>query len=315
MFLSPEILTLQILNFVFLFFSSIAFYLSLKIYLSWDIHSTSKKQYKLEKQSYLTSVIIKYIFIIKLPIFLFFIFTLDKLSDIVTGAMCAAGIVDAATYGSYLLTLKIINLYLFGFWLIMHNKDIKEEKLPYTKQKFGLFLIIFVLFIFEIIVEVLMFNNFDISQLVSCCGTLYSSNNSSYISALFQVDNSIIVGIFYINFLVMIGFYFFKQKELFALSNVFYLLTSIIGLSIFFGTYIYELPTHHCPFCFLQQEYYHIGYLIYILLFIGTFNGIVSGFMKDNKRSMNNSLLFNFLYLLLVSSYPIVFYIKNGVWL
>jgi len=315
MFLSPEILTLQILNFVFLFFSSIAFYLSLKIYLSWDIHSTSKKQYKLEKQSYLTSVIIKYIFIIKLPIFLFFIFTLDKLSDIVTGAMCAAGIVDAATYGSYLLTLKIINLYLFGFWLIMHNKDINEEKLPYTKQKFGLFLIIFVLFIFEIIVEVLMFNNFDISQLVSCCGTLYSSNNSSYISALFQVDNSIIIGIFYINFLVMIGFYFFKQKELFALSNVFYLLTSIIGLSIFFGTYIYELPTHHCPFCFLQQEYYHIGYLIYILLFIGTFNGIVSGFMKDNKRSMNNSLLFNFLYLLLVSSYPIVFYIKNGVWL
>jgi len=83
--------------------------------------------------------------------------------------MCAAGIVDATTYGTYLLMLKIINLYLFGFWLIMNNKDIKEEKLPYTKQKFGLFLIIFVLFIFEILVEILMFNNFDISQMVSCC--------------------------------------------------------------------------------------------------------------------------------------------------
>ncbi len=315
MFLSPEILTLQILNFVFLFFSTIAFYLSLKIYLHWDINSTGKKQYKLEKQSYLTSVIIKYIFIIKLPIFLFFIFTLDKLSDVVTGAMCAAGIVDATTYGSYLLVLKIINLYLFGFWLIMHNKDIKKEELPYTKQKFGLFLIIFILFIFEMIIEILMFNNFDITQLVSCCGTLYSSNNSSYISVLFQIDNWIIVSIFYINFLVMMGLYIFKQKELFAVSNIFYLLSSIISLIIFFGTYIYELPTHHCPFCFLQKEYYHVGYLIYILLFIGTFNGIVSGFIKKNKRTMNNSLLFNFLYLLLISAYPIMFYIKNGVWL
>jgi len=315
MFLSPEILTLQILNFVFLFFSSIAFYLSFKIYRNWDINSTSKKQYKLERQCYLTSVIIKYIFIVKLPIFLFFIFTLDKLSDIVTGAMCAAGIVDATIYGSYLLVLKIINLYLFGFWLIMHNKDIKDENLPYTKQKFGLFLIIFVLFIFEIVVEILTFNNFDISQLVSCCGTLYSSNNSSYISTLFQINSSIIISIFYINFLVMVVFYLLKQKELFTLANIFYLLTSIISLIIFFGTYIYELPTHHCPFCFLQKEYYHVGYLIYILLFIGTFNGIVSGFMKDNKRNMNNSLLFNFLYLILVSAYPIIFYIKNGVWL
>lgn len=315
MFLSPEILTLQILNFVFLLFASIAFYLSFKIYFNWDINSTSKKQYKLEKQSYLTSVIIKYIFIIKLPIFLFFIFTLDKLSDIVTGAMCAAGIVDATTYGSYLIVLKTINLYLFGFWLIMHNKDIKNEKLPYTKQKFGLFLIIFILFIFEMVVEILMFNNFDISQLVSCCGTLYSSNNSSYISQLFQIDNSIIISIFYINFVVMVTFYIIKQKELFALSNIFYLLSSILSLIIFFGTYIYELPTHHCPFCFLQKEYYHVGYLIYILLFIGTFNGIVSGFMKENKRTLNSSLLFNFLYLLLVSAYPIIFYIKNGVWL
>jgi len=144
---------------------------------------------------------------------------------------------------------------------------------------------------------------------------LYSSNNSSYISTLFQVDNSVIISIFYINFLVMIGFYFFKQKELFTISNVLYLVTSIISLIVFFGTYIYELPTHHCPFCFLQKEYYHIGYLIYILLFIGTFNGIVSGFMKDNKRTMKNSLLYNSLYLLLVSSYPIIFYIKNGVWL
>jgi len=110
MFLTPEILTLQIINLVFIIFSFIAFYLSIKIYFNWNHNSTSKKQYKLERESYLASVIIKYIFIVKIPIFLFFIFTLDKLSDIITGAMCAAGIVDATDYGNYLLIIKILNL-------------------------------------------------------------------------------------------------------------------------------------------------------------------------------------------------------------
>jgi len=160
-----------------------------------------------------------------------------------------------------------------------------------------------------------MFSNINISEIASCCGTLYSNNKSSYISYVFQLDNIIIISIFYINFISIVAFYFMKQKELFALSNIFFLLTSLITLIMFFGTYIYELPTHHCPFCFLQKEYYYIGYIIYILLFIGTFNGMVSGFIKNNKKTMKNSLIFNFLYVLIVSAYPIFFYIRNGVWL
>jgi hypothetical protein len=26
--------------------------------------------------------------------------------------------------------------------------------------------------------------------------------------------------------------------------------------------YVYELPTHHCPFCLLQREYRWVGYLL-----------------------------------------------------
>lgn len=320
MFLTPEVLALQILNLIFFIFATIAFFLNVKIFFKWDISSTQTAQYKLEKQSYLASVIIKYIFIIKIPLFIFFIFTLDKLSNIINGAMCAAGIVDATSYGTYLLLFKIINIYLFGFWLVLHKVDMTKENLPYTKLKSGFFLFLYLLLVIEILIEFLMFNNIDINQIVLCCGSLYSSTASSYISLIFQINPLIIVSLFYISFVLMVIFAICKQKELFAFSNVLLLILSIISLIVFFGTYIYELPTHHCPFCFLQHDYNYIGYLLYVILFIGTFYGILSSFRQINseKNNLSNttiSLIFNFIYLVLVSSYPILFYFRNGVWL
>ncbi len=316
MLLSPEVLSLFILNLIFLFFGMIAFLLSIKIFLKWDINSTTNIQYTLEKQSFLTATIIKYIFMIKLPLFLYFIFTLDKISSLLTGAMCAAGVVDATSYGTYLLVIKVINLYLFGFWLTLHYSDIKDENLPYTKLKFGLFIIIFFIFIFEIILESIMFSSIDISKMVDCCGTLYSSTSSSYISNIFLIDSKIILSLFYTNYFAIVVFYIFKKKFLFTLANLSFIIISIISLISFFGTYIYELPTHHCPFCFLQKDYYYVGYMIYSLLFIGTFNGLVVGFMgKTNYVDYKLSLLFNSLYVIIVSIYPVIYFLKNGVWL
>jgi len=312
--LVPEVIALMLLNLIFLVFGFIAFITSLKIVFKWDINQTTQTQYNLEKQSYLASVIIKYIFILKLPLILFFIFTLDKLSVVIPGAMCAAGVVNATVYGNYLIVLKIINIYIFGFWLKLHSLDISFPSLPYTKLKFSIYSVAFFLLIGEIVLEFIMFKSIDPTLLVDCCGTLYSSGASSYISYLFLLSPSTVAGIFYISYLAILVVYFLKQKELFAIVNFIYLIVSIISLILVFGTYIYELPTHHCPFCFLQKDYYYVGYLIYTLLFVGTFNGIVSGFIKD-KSLYKTSLIFNTLYLILVSLYPIVYYYTNRVWL
>ena len=319
MILSPEVLTILILNMVFMFFAIIAFVLSIKIVLKWDVNSTSNLQYSLEKQSYLTATIVKYIFVIKVPLFLFFIFTLDKISSVLTGAMCGAGVVDATDYGNYLFVLKIINLYLFAYWIALHNEDIKHENRPYTKMKFGFFIVAFFFFIAELILEGVMFNAIDLDEMVSCCGTIYSSSSTSYIAKIFTLDNSVFISVFYGNFLLIVLFYYMKQKYFFAISNIIFIISSLVSLIIFFGTYIYEMPTHHCPFCFLQSDYYYVGYLIYTLLFIGTFYGIATGFIETSKekriKNYKISLLFNSLYVILLSLYVIVFYIKNGVFL
>ena len=319
MILTPEVLTIFVLNALFAFFALVAFVLSIKIVLKWDLNSVSQSQYKLEKLSYLGSTIIKYIFSIKVPLFLFFVFTLDKISNVLTGAMCAAGVVDATVYGTPLFVLKIINLYVFAYWIVLHKEDMKYENQPFVKQKFTLFIVAFFLFMAELILEGVMFSSIEIDKMVSCCGTLYSSSSTSAISSIFSLGDFTLLSIFYGMFFMLFVFYRLKNKYLFAITNVLFIIISLISLIVFFGTYIYELPSHHCPFCFLQGDYYYVGYLIYTLLFLGTFNGVVVGFVPKNElqrvKNYKLSLFFNTLYVILLSYFPIIYYVKNGVWL
>ena len=176
----------------------------------------------------------------------------------------------------------------------------------------AIFIIAFFLLLLEIAIESLMFNAIDVSKIVSCCGTIYSSSATSYISLIFKVKTSILLGVFYVTYLLMTVFYFLKNRYIFAILNISFIFISIISIIAFFGTYIYELPTHHCPFCLLQKDYYYVGYIIYILLFLGTFYGIVNTFLENRYKQ---SLIFNTLFVILVTSYPILFYIKNHTWL
>jgi hypothetical protein len=314
MIFTPEIISIYIVNILFAIFSTVVFIVSIQISLKWDSSKVTTQQYTLEKRGYLAATIIKFILFIKIPLFLFFIFTIDKISGLLIGAMCGAGVIDATPYGINLMILKIINIYLFGFWLILHNVDINNPTQPYTKMKFNIFLAVYILLIGEIILETAMFSSLDPSVMVSCCGSLYSSTSATYISTIINMDTTILLGIFYINLFVLIVLYYFKNYYIYSIFSVMFIIISILSLIAFFGTYIYELPTHHCPFCLLQKDYYYVGYLLYSILFLGTFFGMVSPFFKKVKL-LKYSIFFIGLYTLIVTLYPVIYFIRNGVWL
>ena len=49
------------------------------------------------------------------------------------------------------------------------------------------------------------------------------------------------------------------------------------SLVSFIGVYIYELPTHRCPFCVLQRDYGYVGYALYLALLGGSVLGLGAG--------------------------------------
>lgn len=317
--LSPEVIVLFLLDFLLLVFNSIALVIAYKIYRNFNLSDTSQNQYKLEKQSYLASYIIKFSLSLKIIFIIFFIYTIDKLSIIIPGAMCAVGVTSASDYGFILLIIKVLNIFLYGFWIIINNIDMQDENYPYTKSKFKYFIYIYFFFLAEIILQSLYFFDINPQELVSCCSTVFNEETVSLVGQITNIPNYISVPIFYGLFLIILYSVIRKKLFLNGIANFFFLIFSLITLTSFFGTYVYELPTHHCPFCLLQKEYNFVGYLFYIFLLLGTFFGIanyaLNYFLKINIKKLKLSLIFNLLYLIAVSIYPLRYYLINGVWL
>ena len=310
MLLNPEVLTINLLNILFFIFLLFGAIIAIKIIFKWDLDKNDTTQYNLLKQNYLAATIIKIVFYIKLPLFLFFIYTLDKLSNLIPGAMCAVGVIDAVDFGINLIVFKIINLYLFAFWLVLNKLDNSFITYPYTRLKYILFIIMFVIFVIEIVMEFNYFYNINPNKIVTCCGTLYSASSNNLIGYLIKTNPLIVVAIFYINYILL--FISYKKDYIFSVVNVLFVISAISSLIAFFSIYIYELPTHHCPFCLLQSDYYYIGYFIYVFLVLGTFLGISSILNHSFKKY---SLIFNSIVTFIYSFYVVFYYIRNGVFL
>jgi hypothetical protein len=186
-------------------FAVLAFFIALQIVLKWDAEATTPLQYTLQKRAYLVATIIAFIFYLKLPLFLYFVHTLDLLSALLPGAMCAAGVTTATVYGMPLFGVKIADLYLFGLWLVVHRLDMRRPDMPYTKLKFALYLLIFPLFVAEEALEVLHFSGIDPHVIVSCCGTLFSAAKSSAVSTFVSLPLPLTLGTFYGLFMVILA--------------------------------------------------------------------------------------------------------------
>ena len=318
-FLSAEVLTLLILESLLLFFLTLSFGLAMAIARKFDAAATTPLQYALEKRSYLISVIIKFALSIKIVIFLYFIFTLDKLSSVITGAMCAAGVVTASEYGTYLLILKLLDIFLFGFWIILNRLDMRNETSPYTRLKFRFFLFLFPLAAAEFLLFILYLDALDPSAIVSCCGALFSAANVSVIGEILAIPDSYTLSTFYLLFGLILLFATLKRYAALLISVLIFLPTAVIAIINIFSTYVYELPTHRCPFCILQKEYAYTGYLFYLFLFAGTFlltaQSLALLKLGENPGLRKPGMWLVVLFVLWSGYYPLAYYLKNGVFL
>ena len=63
------------------------------------------------------------------------------------------------------------------------------------------------------------------------------------------------------------------------------LVVSLLAILSFISIYIYELPSHHCPFCILQKSYAFIGYPIYLAVLGGAICGLGVGALNPFRKT------------------------------
>lgn len=260
-----------------------AMFYGVQILKSWDIQSGHELQLALERKTYLISTLLSYVFGLQLLSLFLYIFTADSLTPLFVGAMCAAGTLNVDGFGYPTLALKIFNFILAGLWLILNYADNQGYDYPLIKKKYLLLAFVAPFIILETILESGYFLSMKADVITSCCGSLFSSERVTGIgSEIASMPALPMMWFFYSAMLctLICGIFFYLKGlggYLYAALSLLMFIVSLVSIVSFISLYIYELPTHHCPFCIIMQEYNYIGYLLYMLLFGAVVSGLGVG--------------------------------------
>ncbi|MFH0726726.1 MAG: hypothetical protein V2B19_10320 [Pseudomonadota bacterium] len=296
-----------------------------RIIRNWDIRSGSELQLELERRTYLISMMMSYALGFQLLSLFLFVYTADTLSSLFVGAMCAAGSLKVNGFGYPALILKITNFLLSGIWLIVNSTDNKARDYPLIKIKYGMLLFIAPFLIAETIVQEAYLLGLRPDIITSCCGTIFSTDANTVVSGLIGLPRSLSQTVFYLSALVTLSLgliFYFKGKGAYAfsISTLISFLTALAAIISFISVYIYELPTHHCPFCILHAEYGYVGYLLYAALFLSAVTGLgvgaimafhpvnsLSGILPRIQKRLAAVSILSYFVFMLITWYAIVF--------
>jgi len=281
--LHPTVIANLLASYVSSFMVVYAAYFGAQIIRHWDIQSGDELQLTLERKTYLISTLLGFVFALQLLSLFLFVFTADTLCPLFVGAMCAAGTLNVNAFGYPTLVLKIVNFILAGLWLVFNHADNQGYDYPLIKKKYLLLAVIAPIIVVEMLIESAYFLDMKADVITSCCGSLFSSEKEGGLgSEIASLPAKPMMWVFYGTMLcALIGGLFFYRKGkggyLYAGLSLAAFVIALVSIVSFISLYIYELPTHHCPFCIIMEDYHYIGYLLYMLLFGAVVSGIGAG--------------------------------------
>ncbi len=263
--------------------------IGITILIRWDLASGSEHQLELERKTYLVSTILANAFAFQLASLFLFVFTADRLHDQFIGAMCAAGTLYANPWGYPTLLLKIVTFALAGLWLILNWADTRAYDYPLVRAKYLLLLVLAPLLAAELVVQGNYLLRLEPNVITSCCGSLFSSDAGAVSSDIAGLPIAPLRLAFFAILVAACasGLHFFLTRRggyLVAALTGAAAVISLASVISFISLYIYELPTHHCPFDILQAEYGFVGYPMYATLAAATLAGLGVGALMPFRK-------------------------------
>ena len=289
MILHPGVLALLVSALLIALMALYAGGYGIQILRHWDLASGSERQLQLERKTYLVSTIVSYVLGFQLLALFLFLFTVDGLSTLFVGAMCAVGSLTVNGFGYPTLLLKLATFILAGLWLIINHADNQGYDYPLIRIKYALLLILVPVIVTEAVVQSCYFLSLRPDIITSCCGTLFSSNARTLAGEMVNAPPLPMLLLFWGSTLATFGagvwfVYRGSGGYLFALLSGCQFLVALAAVISVISLYIYQMPTHHCPFCILQIEYYCIGYPLYIAILTAAVCGLGVGLLQRYRR-------------------------------
>lgn len=301
----------------------------------WDGGADTAYQIELEKQTWLSGLLVQYLLLIQIVSLLLLVFAADNFSETLVGAMCATGAFLANDYGLPALVMKLSGVFLYGFWIVLHRLDLCSEYSPLIRLKYSYFLCVFPFLAVDSYCLFFYLFKLEPEIITSCCGVIFSLATEDGHNLLGPMGGPAMLYWFYGGAgAVVLGTLFLEgwRKSsisfgvLLGLAWLFFFLIALFAITLYFSSYIYAMPSHRCPFDILQSEYNSVGYLIYASLFSAVFFGASAGLVAPLRKragledaveqyqriSRWLSLTMIMIFVFVVSYFPIMYRLGGG---
>ena len=300
MIFQPAIIALLLAAGLSLAMLAVASPFALHLVRHWDIGSGSERQLRLERLTYLFSMMVALVCGLQVLSTLLFVFNADKMSVMFVGAMCAVGALNANEYGFPALYAQIVLFFFASTWLAINSLDNKARDYPLTRLKYVLLLAYAPLAALVLYLQFNYFIRLEADVITSCCGSMFSEEADTVASEVSAMAPAQAMTFFYATLAttVLLALWHWRGAGrrvwsglAVGASSVAAFFAALMGVVAFISLYIYEHPNHHCPFCILKPEYDYQGYLLYLPLFTAAAAGLAAGVLTFFARRPSLAVL------------------------
>lgn len=289
MILHPAVLALLLIALLVAGIGLYAGYYGIKIICRWNPASGSEQQLELERRTYLLSTLMACVLGFEIISLFLFIFTADDMHSLFTGAMCAAGTLATNSFGYPALTIKMVVSAVAGVWLIINHVDNRGFDYPLIKVKYRLLVAVVPFLVLELWLLSAFFYGMSPEIITSCCGSQFSRESGGLGKNLAALPYLPTLTAFFSGMALtvvsgLLSWLKGRAGYLFPVAAVVTFFIAAASVVSFICLYIYELPTHHCPFCILHKEYGYIGFVLYSALYCGAVAGFGAGVLSPSRH-------------------------------
>jgi hypothetical protein len=292
---------------------------AVRIHLRWSFPAATRGQLELERKAWLAAAVIAFALAAKLPALALFLHTVDGLADRIAGAMCGVGVLASGRDAAIVIGLRVLVVYLLVAWRAAHRLDLARPDAPHTRVKFTFFLVLFASLALELVFELAFFASVRTDRVASCCGTVFAQTGVSATALFGQTPQAALAAASTGLFAAAAVAARLRRPVVFGVLNGVF---ALVGVALVIGLtspYVFALPTHRCPFCLLHPEYAYVGYALFGTLLAGTASGVTTGFahaaLREDLPWYRRTLVLNGLFLAGALAFPMVYWVRNGVWL
>lgn len=252
----------------------------------WRVGKSSEGQLALERRAELVATIVQVALSIAIVDLALTVLTADRLTDSISGAMCAYGVLDASPWGFVALTLSGLAAGACALWVVLHRLDLELKAPVLTKRKFvGLF-VLAPLLAADLFATLRWALDLDMQVVASCCsigldGALGSSGAAGGGPHTLAAG----LGFAFTVLAALTAAWAWRRPSraaayAAAISSALGLAAAFPAVLWFVAPHAYETPHHLCPFCLLHADVYGIGWPLFGALFGAAVSGLALGLVE-----------------------------------